>query len=90
MLLGWSFANAKTREVAGAVATQGSLKALPHRVPLGASPDAMAGNPDAEDDLGSLEELVVDRRAVAAVRRCVGQRASSEGALGVLVLVSCE
>jgi len=63
---------------------------LPRRVPLGASPDAMAGNPDAEDDLGSLEELVVNRKAMGTVRRCVGQRESRESALGVLVLVYCE
>lgn len=65
---------------------QGTPRALPHRDPLKASLDAAASKPDAEDDLAGFEELVVSKEGVAAVLRCSEQRASSERALGVLVL----
>lgn len=63
---------------------------MPHRGSLKASPDDVAGNRDAEDDLASFEELVVEYKGAAEVLCCSEQRASSERALGMLLLVSCE
>jgi len=48
-------------EVPDAVATQGRLGALPHRDPPEASLDAVASDPDAEDDAAGFEELVVKK-----------------------------
>jgi hypothetical protein len=73
------------------VATQkGKAGALPRKDSLEASLDAVPGDPDAEDDFASLEELVVKKEGIAAVPWCSEQRASSERALGVFLLASCE
>jgi hypothetical protein len=48
------------------------------------------GNPDAEDDSAGFEELVIKKEGIVAVFCCGGQRASSERALGVVLLASCE
>lgn len=74
----------------GAVATQGSQGAVPHRDPLEVSLDAVPGNLDAGDDFASFRELVVRKEGVAVVLCCSEQRASSEKALGVFMLVYCE
>jgi hypothetical protein len=69
---------------------KGRPAALPHSDSLEASLDAVPGDPDAEDDFPSFEELVVQKEGISAVLWCSKQRASSGKALGVLVLVSCE
>lgn len=51
---------------------------MPHRGSLKASPDNVAGNRDAEDDLASFEELLVEYKGAAEVLCCSEQRASSE------------
>jgi len=73
----------KLREAAGAVATQGRPGALPRRDPLQASLDAVASDPDTEDDQAAFEELVLEKERVSVVLCCSEQRASGEKALGM-------